>query len=468
MECGEGRLMRFAGGPGTFPPVVATELLVDELYRSNILEKDALRGKLVVYGPTAPTFQDYHQTPYPQKMLGAELHLHAMNALLTGSWLRKPHDGWVFGSIGVAVVGLLLLCVQLRNAFWRMAVLTVVMGAIVWRVGPWLYAEAAVVFDFTPFLAVLAVGGAGTFVVDLVMEGMERARTRGFLERYVSKEVAGFLLENPVDYLATSRKPITILFSDVRGFTTLTEQHDAGRLVEQLNEYLSEMVAIVQKHRGTLDKFIGDAVMATWGHPYSQGREVDARNAVAAALEMGEALRRLNAGWLERGMLELRIGVGVNSGDNVVVGNMGSEAKMELTVIGDAVNLASRLEGYTKEYGVDFLLGEETARLLGEAFVLQPVDVVRVKGKVQPVEVWTAVGERGKVSEAVLRRLAVYQEGIEFFRVRNFRAARECFVGLVREEGGDSLAKLYVERCERFLREPPPEDWDGVTTFTTK
>ncbi len=458
--------MLFAGGPGTFEPLPAYELFIDSLFERNYVATGVLRNKLVVYGPSAPTFQDFHPTPFGS-MLGAELHLQAINAALEGAKLREVPNAFVLCVPWGAALLVLLLCRWVHHALMRLAVIAL-LGATIWFGAFIAYAEARWIVDITPALVTLAFAGVATFVVEIVVERLERARTRGFLERYVSKDVAKYLLERNEDILATTRKPVTILFSDVRGFTTLSEQSDAAQLVEQLNEYLTAMVAIVHRHKGTLDKFIGDAVMAVWGNLQTNGPEQDACHGVAAALEMHAELSRLNVGWKSRGMPELEIGIGVNSGDRVMVGNMGSNEKMELTVIGDAVNLAARLEGYTKFYHTGLLIGEETAFLLGDTFVLSPVDVIRVKGKEQPVEVHAVLGRTGEVSPDDLAHLDDYRNALRSFKGMEFVEAKVAFESVLTRWPDDPLARLYADRCDEFIQHPPADDWDGVTTFTSK
>lgn len=454
-------------GPNrAFQPMPVYELFVEPLYQQNFVNTGAVKDKLVVYGPSAPTFQDFHPTPFGS-MLGAELHLQAMNAALQNAILYEVPATIILASPWVAALLVLLLCRFLPHALFRLFVIAGI-GGLFWLGASLLYAHAGWVINIMPALAAVLLTGISTFVVEIVVERLERARTQSFLERYVSKDVAKYLLENPEEFLSTQRKAVTCLFSDVRGFTTLTEQGDPDLLVEQLNEYLSEMVTLVHRHKGTLDKFIGDAVMAVWGHPYSQSVATDARNAVACALEMNARLRELNPGWAARGMNEWRIGIGVNSGEKVIVGNMGSEEKMELTVIGDAINLAARLESATKQYGADFLIGEETAFLLGDEFVLRPVDVIKVKGKDQPVEVHTVLGRREELGDETMTFLDQYRNALRDFKMMDFASAQAAFQQLSATHPDDYLCKMYAERSAAYLIEPPPDDWDGVTTMTSK
>ena len=334
----------------------------------------------------------------------------------------------------------------------------------------------------TPLLAL----GSGSFtglIYDFVLERLDRARTRRTLERYVSRDVVKDLLDNPQTFLNSLggvRKQVTILFSDVRGFTTLTEGADAALLVKQLNEYFNEMVRIVFNHGGTLDKFIGDAVMADWGGIVSDGPARDAQNAVATSLAMKRSLARLNEGWRARQIQPLAFGIGINHG-SAIFGNLGCDQKMEVSVIGDAVNLASRLEGLTKEYHLDLLLGETMAPLVRETFWLRTVDCVQVKGKTKPVDVFTVVGERAE-GEPEPEWLGRYEEGIRLYRARQFGEAERAFADAIRRQASGSLSKLlvpsdapedflcaeYIKRCRDLLAYPPGPEWNGVFVMTRK
>jgi adenylate cyclase len=245
----------------------------------------------------------------------------------------------------------------------------------------------------------------------------------------------------------------------------MTETADAGKLVTQLNAYFTEMVRIVFAHRGTLDKFMGDAVMAHWGGIVSRGEGPDACRAVAAALDMLQALPKLNAGWKARGFPELKIGLGVNHGD-AICAYIGSDEKHEFTAIGDAVNFASRLEGATKQFHQDLLIGEKAAPLIADHYVLRSVDLIQVKGKTQPVEVFAVLGDRSEMK--VPAWLASYEEGIRLFRQRAFDQAHAKFTEVLESIPEDWLSQEYIRRCEEYQVEAPAESWNGSYAMLTK
>jgi adenylate cyclase len=465
------RRFRYTAPPGLGYPARPLEtIFLPRHWKESYQDGAFFKDKIVIIGPAANIFHDSHATPFrePTEMLGPEIHLNVIAAALRGeflgetgarvnllliiaggalawvlaSWVRRPLVRLIISILGVA--GYFGLCWLLFNYA----------NLVVLAVGP---------------AAALAVSSLGVFGYDFSLERKERQRTRRTLERYVSKDVVREVLDNPQTYLTALggvRRPVTILFSDVRGFTTLTESADPAALVTQLNEYFKEMVAIVFENHGSLDKFIGDAVMALWGSITSEGPAQDAERAVRTALEMRRALARLNINWQQRGMTDLTFGIGINHGD-VIVGNLGSEQKMEVSVIGDPVNLASRLEGLTKEYKLDLLLGETVAALVRDRFILRTVDSVQVKGKTKPVRVFTVAADPS-VGEQTPTWLTTYEQGIELYRSRQFTDAAAAFCDVLGAVPEDYLGQLYLKRCQELITNPPPPEWDTVFVMKSK
>jgi adenylate cyclase len=322
-----------------------------------------------------------------------------------------------------------------------------------------------------PVLSALILSGLFSLGFEYALERLEKLRTRRTLERYVSKNLVKEILENPGGYYSTLRGvrvPVTMLFSDVVGFTTLAEKADPEALVAQLNEYLTRMTSVVFSNGGTLDKFIGDAIMAVWGNVRSFGVAQDAKNCARAALGMRRELRQLNEKWRDEGRMGLGMGIGINQGE-VIVGNIGSQERMDPTVIGDAVNLASRLEGLTRIYGVDILVGATAAELVRDEFHLRSVARVQVKGKTKPVDVFTFIGARNEdVDPQLLKWLESYEEGLEKFRVRDFTEAKILFSRFLEFYPDDFLAKMYLDRALEYERQPPDEAWDAIEVFKKK
>ncbi len=462
-------LFRYVAPPGDgFRPIPLYSIFLPSFWSNNFANGKFFEGKAVIIGPAANILHDDHATPFRRQMLGPEIHLNAMNAALRGEFLRETT---ALGEAGLILgLGLLafVLALAVRSPVRRLMVAAGCAGLLVlicigaMRFGNFMLLAVAPMLAFSSSTLTC-------FAYDFVLLRVEKNRTRRTLERYVSKDVVRELLDNPETYLNTLsgvRKPVTILFSDIRGFTTLTEGADASLLVKQLNEYFDDMVRIVFAQQGRLDKFIGDAVMADWGSIITAGVEEDARRAVATALDMRKYLARLNVNWKQRGITELSFGIGINHGE-VIVGNLGSEQKMEVSVIGDAVNLASRLEGLTKEYKLDLLIGETLVPLVQDRFALRSVDSVQVKGKKKPVLVFTVVADKeaGEQSPAWLLR---YEEGVAHYRARQFNDGLAAFADCVRWQPEDYLSQLYLRRSQELVTNPPGADWDTVFVMKSK
>src|SRR5947199_10390591 len=278
------------------------------------------------------------------------------------------------------------------------------------------YDKTGLLLLTVPVLSALLLSGSFSLGFEYALERIEKLRTRRTLERYVSKNLVKEVLENPGSYYSTLRGvrvPVTILFSDLIGFTTLSEKADPEALVAQLNEHLTGMTSVIFGNGGTLDKFIGDAIMAVWGNVRSLGMAEDAKNCARAALGMRRELARLNQKWRDEGRMGLGMGIGINQGE-VTVGNVGSQERMDPTVIGDAVNLASRLEGLTRTYGVDILVGAAAAELVRDEVYLRSVARVQVKRTTKPVDAFTIVCAHREESEPqFLKWLDTYETAQE-------------------------------------------------------
>jgi adenylate cyclase len=301
----------------------------------------------------------------------------------------------------------------------------------------------------------------------LVLEDISNEkRVRSTMARYMSKEVADQLLAAGEDELGGKDQRVSILFSDVRGFTTISEALGARETVSMLNEYFTEMVDIIFENGGILDKYIGDAIMALFGAPFASPDDAD--NALTVANEMMVQLAALNGRRAAEGKRPLDIGVGLSTGD-VVVGNIGSARRMEYTVIGDSVNLASRLEGANKFYGSKILLSEYTVADLRRPALLREIDLMRVKGKDRPVAVFESLGYRaGELDNGLGRMLEAYNRGLAAYRGRDWTGAIAAFQAALMAEPRDGPAAMYLERCRIYADRPPPEDWNGVWVLTDK
>jgi adenylate cyclase len=464
-----GHLIRFTS-PDAFAPRPLYEVFDPKFWHANYAEGAFFKDKIVMVGSSAQVEHDTVVTPMSPTTLGPALHLQAMAAAMNHEFLRPTP-----ANAGLALVAAAGLAAWLLVAFLRRPLLclgTLVLITTAYLGAARLYYDGTGLLLLTvPVLSALVLSGSFSLGFEYALERLEKLRTRRTLERYVSKNLVKEVLENPDSYYSSLRGvrvPATILFSDLIGFTTLAEKADPEALVSQLNEYLSRMTSVVFGNGGTLDKFIGDAIMAVWGNVRSFGMAQDAKNCVRAALAMRRELRQLNQKWREEGRMGLGMGIGINQGE-VIVGNIGSHERMDPTVIGDSVNLASRLEGLTRIYGVDILVGASAAELARDEVHLRSVARVQVKGKTKPVDIFTFIGARNEeVDPEFLKWLETYEEGLEKFRARDFTEAKILFSRFLEFYPDDLLAKMYLNRALEYEQAPPDEAWAAVEVFEKK
>lgn len=453
-----------------YDPRPLYEVFDPKLWRANYADGAFFKDKIIIIGASAQILHDFVVTPMSPDTPGPALHLQAIAAAIDHDFLHNASE--TTDLILVCAAGALAwaLIAFVRRPLVCLIALLVIAGAHL--------AFARVAYDrigllvvVVPVLTAFLTGGFLSLGFEYVLESMEKLRTRRTLERYVSKNLVKEILENPDSFYSSLRGvriPATILFSDIVGFTTLTESADPEALVKQLNEYLSRMTAAVFENAGTLDKFIGDAVMAVWGNVRSRGIAEDARCCARAALAMRRELQALNQKWHAEGIAPFAIGMGINQGD-VLGGNIGSQEKADPTVIGDAVNLASRLEALTRTYRVDILVGASARELIRDEFHLRSVALVQVKGKTRPVEIFTLIGAKNDFGDQeFLEQLKAYEAGFRKFRERDFTQAKTLFSQFLEFYPDDALAKMYLERALEYKGQPPDESWNAVEVFEKK
>lgn len=452
-------LIPYRGFQGSFPYISITDVLNDRV------PKDQLAGRVIVIGTTAPGLMDLRATPVGAAYPGVEIHANLIAGMLDGAIKHKPP--YILGAdvllvlISGAVMAFLLpMLSPLRATLVGILVLllAVIVNFSFWHV-------SNVVLPLANGIIAIVLLYAMNMSWGYFVESRTKRQLTGLFGQYVPPELVEEMSRDPENYSMAGRKAeLTVLFSDVRGFTTISEGLEPDQLASLMNEYLGAMTVVVRKHRGTLDKYIGDAIMAFWGAPVDDPEH--AKHAVRTGLEMHVALDELNKGLLARGWPELKIGVGVNTG-TMTVGDMGSPVRQSYTVMGDAVNLGSRLEGITKQYGVGMIAGESTRELLKKEFVFRELDRVRVKGKEDPVAIYEPVGEEGQVSREDLEEIKLWNQALRSYRAQDWDKAEVTLMNLQRIKPR-YLYDLYVKRVEHLRKEPPGENWDGVTIFETK
>ena len=459
--------------PDAYPPHRLWEILNEKFWTTNYGGGAFFKDKIVIVGSSAQIHHDVVDSPFGANMPGPALHLHALAAALSHEFLAYVPPAIGYSSIALAgVLAWMLIALVRRPIISLIALIGVALTYLL--LARILYDAVGLILLTIPVLIAFVGSGASSLALEYILERREKLKTRRTLERYVSKNLVKEILDNPSGYYNTlkgARKPVTTLFADLVGFTNLSERAEPEELVGHLNELLSRLVAVVFENNGTLDKFIGDAIMAVWGNVRSAGAAQDAKAAARSALGMQRALKELNARWRNEGKMPLGMGIGINHGI-AVVGNIGSYApheRLDPTVIGDSVNLASRLEALTRTYGVEILVGEAAAELIRDEFHLRSVARVQVKGKTVPVGVSALLCAKGEEYDAeLLKWLQSYEEGIEKFRARDFTAAKILFQRFLEFYPKDYLAKTYLDRALEYEQQPPGESWTAAEVFTKK
>lgn len=452
--------LNYRGPPRTFPYISAVDV-----FEKRAEALSALAGKYVLVGTSVWGLRDLRSTPFAVAHPGVEILATAIDNILSGDPMRQDrYTEWglvlsvVFGA-GLILTGLLTFTNALIGGVAGFAFLAGI--AVFDYYGFFLHGQlVGVTYPMCALIVVFIV----VTLVNYFSEGREKRFIRGAFSHYVSADVVAQLVKSPDKLsLEGEERVLSCMFSDIRGFTSISEQLSARDMSAFLNEYLTDMTDIVMEQKGTVDKFIGDAIMAIWGAPVED--EQHAANCVRTGLIMLDRLAGLRQGWEQRGLPYLDIGVGVNTGI-MRVGNMGSRSRFDYTVIGDNVNLASRLEGLNKEYGTHCLITEATLRELDGQFLCRLVDMVKVKGKSEPVKIYEPLVE-GEGDEELRREIETFEAALADYRGQNFESARSAFSAL-QQEHPQALYELYLERLEEYRQNPPPADWDGVYVFTHK
>ena len=452
-------LIPYRGKQGSFRYVSISDVLHDRI------DPALLKDKIVLVGATAPGLMDLRSTPVAEVYPGVEVHANVIAGILDQNLKQQP--AYMLGAevlwlllIGIALSVLLPLMSPIRAILVSVFVFAISQGL---SLGLWHYLDQ--VLPVANSLVMIALLFALNMSYGYFFESRAKRQITSLFGQYVPGEVVDEMSKHPesVSMEGESRE-MTILFSDVRGFTTISEGMDPKQLSLLMNEFLTPLSRIVYKRRGTIDKYMGDCIMAFWGAPLPDGGH--ARNAILAAIEMQAALCALQENFRERGWPPIRIGVGINTG-RVSVGNMGSEVRVAYTVMGDEVNLASRLEGITKQYGVGIIVGENTRNAVAD-FMYRELDHVRVKGKDKPVAIFEPVGLAGEIDRATLDELKLFHEMRRLYRKQNWEQAELQLMNLRRLSPQTELYKIYAERVAHFQKHPPPTDWDGVYVFATK
>ena len=453
-------LLNYRGPSHTFPYISAGKILEDK-----VAQKE-LQGKIIFIGTSAAGLKDNRVSPLDQVFPGVEVHATIVDNILSNDFIHRPD--WT--------PGLELACILLWGLITTMliggasAVLTLpvtfMLGFGAWQGGLWTLDKLNIwVSPFFP-LMVLVLNFSILNMLKFWFSERKKKFFRSAFSKYVSKAVVDQLAENPEKLsLEGEEKDISIMFSDIRGFTTLSERLSPSQVTLLLHDYFTPVTQIIIKNHGTHDKFIGDAVMCFWNAPV----DVDHHEqfAIKAALEMLDSLPALNKDFKEKFGIHLAVGIGLHSGQ-CRVGNMGSDDIFDYTIIGDNVNLASRLEGLTKFYGVQLIVSESMLKDRTDDILIQELDLVRVKGKDKPVRIYTIYSSlKGNVDQRQ-EEIHKYTKGLNLYKDKMFVDGEQCFSELEANYTDQKLYSIYRERCAAFIKNPPDKSWDGVFTHTSK
>jgi len=451
-------LIPYRGGKGSFPYISLADVAFDRV------NPERLRGKVALVGTTAPGLLDLRATPVDSVYPGVEIHANLVAGMIDKNIKQKP-PYMVGAEVVLLVIGgiTLAMLIPMLSAAWATgltllgAVLIVALNLLVWEKGLVLPLAASVLMIGTLYTMNMAYG--------YFVESRSKRQFTELFGQYVPPELVDEMARDPEKYtMEPKAADLTILFSDVRGFTSISEQLSPEDLKEYINAYLTDMSAIIRHHRGTLDKYIGDAIMAFWGAPVADADH--ARQGVITALEMQRECVKLREKFRARGWPEFNIGVGLNSGP-VRVGDMGSQVRKAYTAMGDAVNLASRLEGRTKTYGVGVLVGEKTREIVKDV-VYRELDLIKVKGKDTAVRVYEPLGLESEVDKKTQDELKLWHQTLRAYRAQQWDQVEVNLINLQRMNPDSELYQLYAERVSGFRRKPPPAGWAGEWVFEDK
>ncbi len=453
-------LVPYRGPKRSFPYISLADVVQDRL------AAQALKGRIVLVGATAPALQDLRSTPVDAAFPGVEVHANMIAGMLDQEILRRPWftDGaeavlLVIGGTALALLIPLLSAVSATLLVMLGMALIVAFNVAVWMLGNTVLPLAS---SLLMALSVYTMNMAYGYFV----ESRARRQLAGRFGEYVPPEIVARMARDPGRYdMQPKDAELTLLFCDVRDFTRTSESLSADGLREYINEYLTAMSAIIRnRHGGTLDKYIGDAIMAFWGAPLAEPQH--ARRALVAALDMQKECVQLNASFAARGWPALRIGIGVNSG-RVRVGDMGSQVRRAYTAMGDAVNVASRLEGRTKYYGVGILVGEATRSQVTD-LVFREVDRIRVKGREGAITVYEPLGLESEAGPQVRAELELWNQMLAALRAAHWDDAERDLAELARRHGARELFRVYGERLSALRRAPPAAGELPVMAFDEK
>ena len=452
-------LVPYRGSSGVFRYISATDVI------RGTLPVEELRDKIVIVGTSAQGLLDLRATPVREDYPGVEIHANLLSGFLDQSIMSKPSEARTLSILTVLFIGLPFAIFLPRLSALNATAGMLGLVALITAINLYAWKSQHYVLNVAGPLLMLGILYFLNMAYGFFMEARSRRLITGLFGTYVPKELVAEMSKNPEEYsMRGESRQMTVLFSDVRNFTSISEGLTAEELKDLMNAYLTAMTEVIQDKRGTIDKYIGDAIMAFWGAPVNNPEH--ARYALEASLAMQKGIRDLDPAFVKRGWQPLHIGVGLNCGD-MSVGDMGSKFRRAYTVMGDTVNLASRLEGLTKEYGVGILVSDNIVKAV-PGFVYREIDKVLVKGRTEGVSIYEPIGRTEDVADDVVGEVYIFHKVLEHYRAQRWDEADQLLGDLASDAPQTRVYKVFRERIFQFRYNPPGPDWDGVQKWTTK
>jgi adenylate cyclase len=449
----------YLGPAGQYPYISASDVL------NNTIDPEDFENAIVLVGTSSVGLADLRSTPVGTQYPGVEVHANLLNGLLEGVFPIQPVEANNLTGIIILILGFLFTAFSNRLGPFQLTIATIGLLATLVSANLYLWFSANVALPLaSSFILTLALGTLH-LLEGFLSERLAKQHVTSVFGQYVPSAHISHMLSDPEKYgFEGETREMTVLFSDVRSFTSISENLSASELKDLLNRYFTPITETIFNHQGTIDKYVGDMVMAFWGAPLED--ELHAQHALEASVEMLNVLKKLNPQLLDLGYPEIKVGIGLNTGP-MNVGDMGSSFRKAYTVLGDAVNLGSRLESLTKFYGIDILVGPETKAQCPD-WTFRFIDKIQVKGKHEPVEVFEPVTKSHKISKRMTQEMAIYERAYEHYLNRQWEDAQSLFKELYLSSKRPELYQIYLDRIELLSWQPLPDDWDGTFTHTSK
>lgn len=448
----------YVGESHTFPYFAATDILHDNV------RPDAFFGKIVLIGMTATSQSDLHPTPVGPTFPGVEIEATLLNGVLLNGFATIPAWFYVANLFLTFLIGILSVFVFPRLGPRLLAIIIIFFPALLLLASSWIWIESGYIFYVTDLIFIVVSIAILNAIYSYFFETRKREYLESIFGQYVSENHIDEMLKSESSQLIlhSEDRVMTVLFADIRDFTTISESMPASEVVAILNAFFTALSEVILKYDGTIDKYVGDEIIAFWGAPLVDQHHV--ANSLAAALEMQAATRKLNEAGSLPGHTKIQIGVGINTG-TMSIGDMGSRYRRNYTVLGDSVNLAARVESLTKLYGVEIMVTEYTQANHPE-FIFRKLDKVRVKGKKISVVIYELICKRDALTNEVQDELNLFDKGLNHYFAQQWDEAIRDFKQLLEKKPNIRLYQLFLKRSEDFKSNPPPENWDGIYEST--